>query len=501
MWSHAWTFDDEGATLVECLLHGQAGRAQGVWLRPRIVYNTSAGHHEAWLPSANLLDSGVYDVRCVRLYERAIARPMLTDVHYRWPNWDRGPRMAGGKRGLVLPVLQKTSVTGAGSAYAGRERVLRGTPAVVAIRATSREGQHRRHTAPCNGAVGAQPGRWVPRAVAQEMVINSAAIPSEVRHYWVPFNCTPTHWTRNLLEQISARPTAPGRNTNVAQEYNVAACNLDRLSRVMFTGRSTASLLFHGLLTQVLQSDSPAATRNKTSEHKRENAGLSAVDAWSFVLGVTRIRDGQRVEMSVVSTMGAVLPWRIPNRTRSIVRSENKRALWRDVISKKPSAIVLHIGLHELCGAYGGTTGPSGWEGICYSRDDLFNTYADYGAELRKAGLENVTLFRTVMGGYVDATGGTSRWGAFASEALPRTPEIQKNKCTDVFTPMAAVHATESATAWAQSGFGVLDAYNIFASSPDLVTAMRGTDGMHPSQQSAEVLAVNQMAMNGLCAM
>ena len=66
---------------------------------------------------------------------------------------------------------------------------------------------------------------------------------------------------------------------------------------------------------------------------------------------------------------------------------------------------------------------------------------------------------------------------------------------------MAAVHATESATAWAQSGFGVLDAYNIFASSPDLVTAMRGTDGMHPSQQSAEVLAVNQMAMNGLCAM
>jgi len=327
------------------------------------------------------------------------------------------------------------------------------------------------------------------------MVINSAAIPSEVRHYWVPFNCTPTHWTRNLLEQISARPTASGRNTNVAQEYNVAACNLDRLSRVMFTGRSTASLLFHGLLTQVLQSDSPAATRNKTSEHKRENAGLLAVDAWSFELGPR-----QRVEMSVVSTVGAVLPWRRPNRTRSMVRSENKRALWRDVISKKPSAIVLHIGLHELCGAYGGTTGPSGWDGICYSRNDLFNTYADYGAELRKAGLENLTLFRTVMGGYVDATGGTSRWGDFASEAFPRTPEIQKNKCTDVFTPMAAVHATESATAWAQSGFGVLDAYNIFASSPDLVTAMRDTDGMHPSQQSAEVLAVNQMAMNGLCA-
>ena len=496
MWTHAWTFDDGGATLVECLLHGRAGRAQGVWLRPRIVYNASAGHHEAWLPFANLLDSGVYDVRCVRLYERGIARPMVTDVYYRWPNRNRGPRMAGGKRGLVLPVLQKTSVTGAGSAYAGRERVLPGTPAVVTVRATG-AGQHRRHTAPCTGAVGSQPGRWVPRVAAQEMVINSAAIPSKVRHYWVPFKCTPTHWTLDLLQQIAARPAAPGRNANGAQEYNVPACNLDRLSRVMFTGRSTASLLFHGLLTQVLQADSPDATRNKTREHEREDAGLTALDAWSFVLGPR-----QRVEMSVVSTEGAVLPGgRRPNRTRSMVRSENRHALWREVISKSPSAVVLHIGLHELCGAYGGTTGPSGWDGVCYSRDDLLNTYADYATELRKAGLENVTLFRTVMGGYVDATGGTSRWGAFASQALPRTAENHNNKCTDVFTPMAAVHAAESATAWAQSGFGVLDAYNIFASSPDLVEAMRGTDGMHPSQQSVEVLAVNQMAMNGLCAM
>jgi hypothetical protein len=55
----------------------------------------------------------------------------------------------------------------------------------------------------------------------------------------------------------------------------------------------------------------------------------------------------------------------------------------------RPTALVLHVGLHELCGAYG-----PGWSSNrlprlhapCASRQDLLDTYADFRDALRDAG-------------------------------------------------------------------------------------------------------------------
>ena len=141
----------------------------------------------------------------------------------------------------------------------------------------------------------------------------------------------------------------------------------------------------------------------------------------------------------------------------------------------------------------------------CASRDDLVSTYKGYAAELQRIGMVNRTLFRTLIGGFPDVGGDLNpwRWQGFA-DLLPTfagslREQFKGNPCPAIAAPIASVaFGEEDATAaWAASGVRIVDAFSPFHASPSRFQVVH--DGLHPSTESDEALAVNQLIMNGLC--
>ena len=134
------------------------------------------------------------------------------------------------------------------------------------------------------------------------------------------------------------------------------------------------------------------------------------------------------------------------------------------------------------------------------------------GKLLGAAGALNVTLFRSLLGSYVDIGAQKPwRWHGFAHNqsgfgvTMPSHhthPPASRagNPCPAVMGPVALLHGREETErAWAGTGAGFVDAWSPMEASPALVDSM--PDGLHPLEDSDEALAVNQLALNALCAM
>jgi len=128
----------------------------------------------------------------------------------------------------------------------------------------------------CGSDVGSLSGRWLPLEKARGLVINGGAIPASRLKYWVPFGCRPTYWDLAALKTVAAAggdtgcaPPGGGTGSGAAPVDGCSErlrCHLPSLRHVVFTGSSTAAVLFSALRETILGQSEVEAHRNKEVE-------------------------------------------------------------------------------------------------------------------------------------------------------------------------------------------------------------------------------------------
>jgi len=408
---------------------------------------------------------------------------------------------------------------------------------------------------------GSFPGRWLPTDLARPLVTNGANIPPSRPKYWVPFGCRPTHWDIHALRSVAegggdtgspCRGRRSGRGHASAAAGAVARgvvsgsggvggggnsesggcalgnpsngsgssvsggsgerlqCNLASLRHVVFTGSSTTSALFSAFRAHVLLEDEARAARNKTADHAAEAAGrtlwdvrvdLGAGFAARFAMEGQLMPLAMGVDPVAVKLARRLQVFKLLNGTNTSLSAASTAGKAAAVAGV--SALVLHVGLHELCGAYGPAWALKG-HSPCASRRELAETYRDYGEALRDAGFTGKAVFRSLMGSFPDGPNGVPfRFKGFANcddGVEPRRVGKSPNTCGAI--AWAASHAVhhngDAAGAWAAHEVDVVDAYSPVHGSPTSAAAFR--DSLHPAPDSDEALAVNQLLLNWLCA-
>jgi hypothetical protein len=322
------------------------------------------------------------------------------------------------------------------------------------------------------------------------LVVNGENIPEQRSKYWVPYGCRTTYWDLDALQRVAA--TAKSGSTSELR------CNLPMLRRVVFTGRSVMAVLMAAMREHILKEPHEIAKRDKERDQLLESTGAP--------LAVAKLDLAAGSTLEFVA-MGQTMPV-IVGRDPIDVDTERHQQIQAFVKEFQPSAFVLHVGLHEVCGAYGPEYMRNRlYVGHCASRDDLVDTYRGYAAELERIGMNNRTIFRSLMGGFPDIGGAANpwRWQGFADE-LPTFPggsreQFKGNPCPMIAAPISNTifGGGDAAAAWDASGVRVADAFSPFHASPTRFQVMH--DGLHPNTDSDEALAVNQLIMNGLCSM
>jgi hypothetical protein len=299
-------------------------------------------------------------------------------------------------------------------------------------------------------------------------------------------------------------------------------CRLESLRDVVLTGASTTSALFAALRLEVLGEDPARAARNRTREHERVAAG-ETVDAVALELSpgvVLRFSvEGQSMPLAFEAANASELTQKRRRQISALLHATRTATAMATATSaattptvgpqRNVSALVIHVGLHELCGAYGPAY--PGAHSPCASRRELSDTYADYGQAVSDAGFSAQAVFRSLLGTYPDAppSGLPGRFKGFA-DCGTAAPERHRGGAGKGLNPCAGVaaawshavhHGGDAARAWAAPGRGVgtIDAYGPVHASPTAWSeGLR--DGLHPQPASDEALAVNQLLMNWLCA-
>ena len=520
---------------VECMLRGDTDAAAGVHLVAPITVDSTTNEYLAKLPPPSMMEPGIYAVRCVRIYDEGVSRA-AADTAARWHDCIRSryrgaqfdgtilepniplqgaPLHCSNISGRVLGLREKQELDSLASrvkhdgcagvvtdsalmydTWSRSDHVFDAPPAVVRIL-----GSHKRESDAVSRsalplcASADFPGRWLPIDSARSLVVNGANIPVSRGKFWVPYSCRTTFWDLAALKGVVAR-----RGGNGAADCgggDCPQCNLQALRKVVFTGRSVSAVLMAAMREHVFGEDHEVAKRNKDADHLREVSGAPLAET-TMDLG-----EGARLEFV---TVGQTMPV-TEGRGREEVGAERRQQIVDLVERFQPSALVLHVGLHELCGAYGPAYDQNRLNlGGCTSRNELMETYADYGTEVARRGLGGRTIFRSLMGGFPDVgPAGPWRWAGFvdagpAYAGSGRAP-WSANQCPAILGPVANAIAAggDAAAAWAPSGVRVVDAFSPFHASPTRASVM--SDGLHPNTGSDEALAVNQLIMNALCSM
>ena len=283
---------------------------------------------------------------------------------------------------------------------------------------------------------GSFPGRWLPTDLARPLVTNGANIPRSRLKYWVPFGCRPTFWDIAALRRVAAAggdtgpcgdeaaaetypsiPLAPegtpaalsrkalrrstiegGGEGGAAQNLSPPPvslpcarllCHMPSLERVVFTGSSTSAVLFSGMRRHVLGESKEASRRDKEADHARSEAGIVTLASTEVQLA-----PGIVVRWSMEETLMSYAPKAAGDGSSSAHqqrRAEDKALRFKQMAEllngTRPTSLLLHMGLHELCGAYG----PHWYVGRgevrrhapCASRLDLAEAYLDYREALQ----------------------------------------------------------------------------------------------------------------------
>jgi len=183
---------------------------------------------------------------------------------------------------------------------------------------------------------------------------------------------------------------------------------------VLFLGDSTASVLFSSMREFVFGENSNDAARNKTNDHLLEEKGLD--------LSSTTLQfEGLNLSFSL---RGFLLP-DYRGRSREDMQSDRRAHIKKIMSEEHPTAIVMNIGIHELCGAFG-----SQWlqrnkkHAPCSTRSELRDAYLDYGLALSELAYTDKTLFRSIYGTFPDIPLQKWRWKDFtvATDKTPRSP-------------------------------------------------------------------------------
>jgi hypothetical protein len=332
----------------------------------------------------------------------------------------------------------------------------------------------------------------MPIAEARRLVTNGDNIPTSRLKYWVPYACRPTYWDLAALEAVAE---AGGQSTcqGKSQTDRCLYCRTDTLRKVVFTGMSVTSTLMAAMRRNIF--GDAEATRDKERDHKNHAKGAALVD--------TKVKSTKLDAEFIV--MGQLMPERAAL-NRSEIAQVRRRQIRDLADTLSPSAFVIHVGLHELCAAYG--PGYPGKHSLAASRQELMETYSDFGDELKALRLSDKSLFRSLLGSFPDTVqSGPWRWQGFADCGATfeleggATRGVTKggNPCPAVSAPTANAifSGNDAVEAWSTSGVRVVDAFSPLHASP---TSDRATkDGMHPHQDSDEALAINQLIMNTLC--
>merc|ERR1712166_735201 len=241
-------------------------------------------------------------------------------------------------------------------------------------------------------------GRWLPVEKARPMVVNGDKIPTSRKNYWVPYGCRPTYWEISALEKVAA-----GGKTTQDSELQ---CNLDALKNVIFTGVSVTSVLFASMRHHMFDESLETAARNKKRDHELQAAGKATMMI-DYDLG-----NGTLIKFV---TQSQLMP-ATQGKSRRVVEAE-RHAQIAQYVNEKPSAMILHIGLHEICGALGPSWFTHHIHQPCASRKEIAETYEDYGQALFEHGIQHKTFFRSILGSYGDVDPGRYwRWHGFLNE-------------------------------------------------------------------------------------
>ena len=478
-------------------------------------------HNVAWLPGPEVLnDDELYAVRCVSLYSKKVGQSAL-DMNTRWASWKDGAAIEAkelfpaalnnnpncaqlanliGRRSInessVLQIVKSLKIGacpgvivegGEGKSYTRSNEVFKAPPALIRIqRSTQAQESGISKTLPHCTAEHSSWGRWLPLARARHLIINGASIPQDREKYWVPYFCKSTYWDRAALSNVAER-----------RFIGESKCNLDSLKKVLFLGDSTTSGLFASMREYVFGENGNDVARNKTNDHLLEEKG---VDLSSTKLGFP----GVNLSFSL---RGYLLP-DYRGKLRDDMLADRRDQIEKILTDERPSAIVINIGIHEFCGAFG-----SNWlqrkkkHAPCSTRTELRDAYLDYGAAISEIGYTNRTLFRSIYGTFSDIPLQRWRWKGFVV-GTGKTPRVHekvrhvKNPCPAVAGP--ASHAAwvedDAHEAWANYGIRFVDAWAPVHASPTTDIALVD-DGLHLKSFSDEALAINQLVLGSLCAL
>ena len=237
------------------------------------------------------------------------------------------------------------------------------------------------------------------------------------------------------------------------------------------------------------------AARNKKRDHEFQAAGKATMMI-DYDLG-----NGTLIKFV---TQSQLMP-ATQGKSRRVVEAE-RHAQIAQYVNEKPSAMILHIGLHEICGAFGPSWFTHHIHQPCASRKEIAETYEDYGQALFEHGIQHKTFFRSILGSYGDVDPGRYwRWHGFLNEKRSWVTGDARgsggNPCNSIAGPFA--HASfmegDAPKAWSGSGVGFIDAYSPIHAGKTSDSGM--SDGLHTVEASDEALAVNQLIMNALCTM
>jgi hypothetical protein len=493
---------------------------------PVEIINGTTRHHVAWLPGPGLLnDVKLYAVRCVSLYSRQVGQDAL-NATARWAHHSAGAPFEGKRlapyrsdsnpacanlaelvdkveiNDLAIVQLVQSLSAGAcpGTLVEGMDnvgfghsgKVFKAPPALIRIRSAKPVSMT---SLPHCTAAHSSWGRWLPVSRAKHFVVNGGAIPRERTKYWVPYFCKGTFWDHAALSKVSQ-----------GHFKGSLECNLDAFQRVLFTGDSTASGLFASMREFVLGEKHERARRDKAMDHVHQEKGQ---ELSSTVLQIP----GFNLSFSL---RGHLLPDN-GGKSRKSMQFDRRAQIEKFVTELGPTAIVMNIGVHELCGAFG-----SNWfvpkgrrkHVPCSSRAELLEAYSDFGAALAEFGYTDRVLFRSIFGTLPDIPDRNWRWEGFARSTsrarainnkmlrMRRKSEPIKNPCPAVAGPSshAAWVENDASRAWAQQRVRFVDVWAPVHSSPTVDAAM-STDGLHIEAASDEALAVNQLIIGALCAL
>jgi hypothetical protein len=505
---------------VECLMRGTDGVASDTYVYP--VLATSRNETVSLLPNPLLIDKGIYTIRCVMVQSWDVGMDQRWDTPLSAPSFDGTTLpptspilnhshsthcakikglLSGSKQNLLndhmltiqpgeCPGLVVEASIGQSldqlQVYHSNEVILDGPPAVIRVHESN-------YIVPqdklplCRHAD--EPGRWIPTELARKLVVNGNSIPTSTLRYWAPYRCRTTYWDRTALQSLASN----------SPSSSDLSCDLKTLTSVVFTGSSTESVLFSSLRQHILNESLSKSSRMKERDHLREQNRQ--------IVASSRLHDNN---LDISFHLYPLMMPLISNQHESGVLDEFRQQVL-NITRLKPSAIILHFGLHEVCGAYG----PDWWRprktrqhSPCASRNELIQAYRTYAMLFKEAGYDGKRLlFRTMMGTFPDAYSNRWRWNTFANclkvhhpNKLTTQSDKDFNPCPGVASPIShAMYSGDDARlVWSDEfHVGVIDVFSIVHSSP--TSDITFIDGIHPHTASDEALAINQLMLNALC--